>query len=89
MTFVRDSIPPVGDQGATSWPVAVDSRWVLLACLVVLDAWCVSLVFLSDAGRRERWLWTGIIVLCPVVGCILWYVLGPKPRLVGEAGDGD
>lgn len=76
-------------QSLPAWLGSLDNRWVLLACLLVLDAWCVSLVFLSDAGPRERWLWTGVIVLCPVVGCILWYVLGPKPRLVKETGKGN
>ena len=72
----------------TGWLAALDTRWILAACLLVLDVWCIILVFMSDAGRRERWLWTGIIVLCPVVGCILWYVLGPKPRLMEEGADG-
>lgn len=70
------------------WLDTLDSRWILLVCLLLLDAWCVSLVFMSDAGRRERWLWTAVIVLCPVVGCILWYVLGPKPRLVEKGTEG-
>lgn len=74
--------------GLPEWLTTLDSRWILVGCLLVLDIWCVGLVFMSDAGRRERWLWTAIILLCPVVGCILWYVLGPKPLLVEEGSEG-
>lgn len=88
MPAMTRSLQTVGDGTLAGRLMGVDNRWVLLGCLLVLDAWCVSLVFMSDAGVRERWLWTGVIVLCPVVGCILWYVLGPKPRLAEDAGEG-
>ena len=61
---------------------AVDTRWLLALFLVVLDVWAVGLVVASDADRREKVLWSGILILCPIVGCLVWYVFGPKPRLV-------
>lgn len=63
------------------WADGVDSRWVLAACLAALDVWAVGLLLRSDGSRRQKVLWTGVIVLCPIVGCVLWYVLGPKPKL--------
>lgn len=68
----------------------VDSRWLLLAFLLALDAWAIALVFSSRARLKEKLLWTGVLLLCPIVGCLLWYVLGPKPQLVkgGEGGTG-
>lgn len=67
--------------------LALDSRLVLVACIVVVDIWCLALIGGSEASRREKGLWSGIVILCPIVGCILWYVLGPKPVLVkGEGG---
>ena len=65
---------------------AIDSRWLLAAFLLALDAWAIGLVFGSGASRKERALWIVVLLLCPIVGCLLWYVLGPKPRLV-ERGD--
>jgi len=62
--------------GATA---RVDTRWALLAYLIVLDVWSIGLILRSGASRREKALWTGVVVLCPVVGCVYWYVLGPKP----------
>lgn len=61
---------------------AIDSRWFLLALLLALDAWAIGLVMAARASRREKTLWTLVLLLCPIVGCLLWYVLGPKPTLV-------
>lgn len=62
---------------------ALDMRWVLLALLLVLDVWSIWLLVRAPATARERWLWSGVILLCPILGCIIWYVLGPKPDLLG------
>lgn len=69
------------------WAAGLDTRWVLAAYLVALDAWSIGLLVRSDGSRREKVLWSGVIVLCPIVGCVLWYVLGPKP-VPGPAGGG-
>lgn len=69
---------------------SLDTRWLLAGTLAVLDAWCIGLLVLSESSRRSKVLWTGIILLCPIVGCILWYVLGPKPDMLPEEEpDGD
>lgn len=57
----------------------LDTRLGLAAYLAAIDAWSVGLLLRSDGSRREKWLWTLVIVGCPIVGCVLWYVLGPKP----------
>lgn len=70
---------------------AVDTRWLLGGLLLVVDVWAISLVVRSSAPTSEKWLWGGVIVLCPILGCIIWYVLGPKPDLLagrGAAGKG-
>lgn len=61
---------------------AIDSRWLLLVLLASLDSWAIALTIASRSDRREKALWTGVILLCPIVGCLLWYVLGPKPKLL-------
>ncbi len=58
----------------------IDSRWILLALLGVLDVWAGALVAFSSAPRREKVLWIGVIFLCPIVGCLFWFVFGPKWR---------
>ncbi|MGH7540780.1 MAG: PLDc N-terminal domain-containing protein [Gemmatimonadota bacterium] len=57
---------------------AIDHRWVLVILLAALDIWSITFVVLSGAGRREKVLWSGVILLCPIVGCLFWFVLGPK-----------
>lgn len=57
----------------------IDLRWVLVALIAALDVWAIGLVLLSAAARREKVLWSSVIVLCPIVGCLFWFVLGPKP----------
>jgi hypothetical protein len=62
---------------------AVDTRWSLAALLLVLDLWAIGLIVRARASRREMILWSAIVILCPVIGCLFWYVLGPKPELAG------
>jgi hypothetical protein len=75
-------------------PVAVaariDTRWLLVLLVVVLDVWSAGLALRSRASRRERLLWAAVIVLCPIIGLMIWFVLGPKPLLVPgrQGGDG-
>lgn len=75
-------------EGLLAWASGLDTRWVLAACLAALDAWAIGLLVRSDGSRREKVLWSGVIVLCPIVGCVLWYVLGPKPDLGSAARAG-
>lgn len=64
----------------------LDMRWVLAGLLLALDVWCIGLVSRAGATRRDRWLWVGIILLCPMIGCMFWYVLGPKPDMLRRGG---
>jgi len=67
----------------------IDTRWLLVVYLAAVDVWAVQLILRSAASRRERVLWTGVVVLCPVIGALFWFVLGPKPRIAGGGGAAD
>ena len=54
-------------------------RWALVAYVAALDLWCIYLLARASASLRQKTLWSLVILLCPVLGCVLWYVLGPKP----------
>lgn len=60
---------------------AIDTRWFLVFCLAVLDAWSIGLIVRSRAPRKDRIWWSVIVVLCPIIGCLFWYTLGPKPLI--------
>lgn len=57
----------------------IDMRWALVFYVLALDLWCIFLLARASASLSQKALWTAVIVLCPVLGCVLWYVLGPKP----------
>jgi len=59
---------------------SLDVRFVLFAMIAVLDLWSCTLVWFATAPTRDKILWTGIIVVCPFVGCFFWFVFGPKWR---------
>lgn len=74
----------------------IDARIVLVAALLVLDIWAIGMTLSSSASRREKTLWSVVVLLCPIIGCLFWFSLGPKPDLIGrttpstgsgEAGD--
>lgn len=46
--------------------------------ILVLDIWAILQVFKSSATTGAKVLWTVLIVILPLVGLILWYLLGPK-----------
>ncbi len=59
--------------------VAMDTRWMLLVFLAVLDAWAITLLIKARPPLRDGILWAAIVILCPIIGCLFWYSLGPKP----------
>jgi hypothetical protein len=50
--------------------------WGLL--VLVADVWAIVNIFQSGADTGKKVLWTVLVILLPVVGFILWYVLGPR-----------
>ena len=69
--------------GLLEWALALDTRWVLAFLLAVLDAWSIWLLVRARPSRQEIVLWSGIVLLVPVFGCLFWYTLGPRPDLDG------
>lgn len=57
----------------------VDLRWALGFYVLALDLWCIFLLARAPTSVRQKVLWSLVILLCPVLGCVLWYVMGPKP----------
>lgn len=65
----------------------LDPRWVLIGLLGALDLWAIGEVWLSRATTRDKLLWSGVVLVCPIIGCLFWFVLGPKaPRKKGPGG---
>ena len=50
--------------------------WGLL--VLIADVWAIVNVFQSGADTGKKVLWTVLIIVLPVVGFVLWLLLGPR-----------
>lgn len=46
--------------------------------ILILDIYAIIKTVESNAGTGSKVLWIVIIVLLPILGLILWFLLGPK-----------
>ena len=46
--------------------------------VLILNVWAIVRVVGSTAGTGRKVLWIVLILLLPVLGLILWLLLGPK-----------
>ncbi len=46
--------------------------------VLIADIWAILKVVQSGAGNGSKVLWIIIILLLPVLGFVLWFLLGPK-----------
>jgi len=52
--------------------------WGLL--ILAGDIWAIINIFQSSVSNEKKLLWTLVVLLLPVLGLILWFVLGPSDR---------
>jgi hypothetical protein len=50
--------------------------WGLL--ILAGDVWAIINIFQSSVSNEKKLLWTLVVLLLPVLGLILWLVLGPR-----------
>ncbi|MFD2207776.1 PLDc N-terminal domain-containing protein [Kiloniella antarctica] len=46
--------------------------------ILIADVWAIVKIFQSNATTGSKVLWIVIILLLPIIGLILWYLMGPK-----------
>lgn len=51
---------------------------ILGLIILILDIWAIVRVVKSGASTGAKVLWVVLIILLPVLGLILWFLLGPK-----------
>jgi len=44
------------------------------------DIWAIINIFQSSASNEKKLLWILVVVLLPLLGLILWFLLGPRDR---------
>jgi hypothetical protein len=51
----------------------------LIALLILgLDIWAIVNILQSGAATANKVVWTLLIVVLPVVGLVLWLLMGPR-----------
>jgi hypothetical protein len=58
--------------------MGVDVSGILGLIILVLDVFAIVNVTQSNEPTGSKVLWIVIVLLLPVVGLILWWLLGPK-----------
>lgn len=48
--------------------------------VLILDILAIVKILQSGAGTEAKILWVLLVVILPVVGLILWALLGPRKR---------
>ena len=46
--------------------------------ILIGDVWAIINIFQSSASNGKKLLWTVLVLLLPVLGLILWFLLGPR-----------
>lgn len=44
------------------------------------DIWALINIFQSSASNEKKLIWILVVVLLPLLGLILWFLLGPRDR---------
>ena len=56
--------------------IGFNGLWGVL--ILAGDIWAIINIFQSAASNEKKLLWTLVVVLLPVLGLILWFLLGPR-----------
>lgn len=46
--------------------------------IFALDIWAIASIINSDATGGKKILWVILVAILPVVGLIIWWLMGPK-----------
>jgi hypothetical protein len=48
--------------------------------VLVLDVWAIVSVIGSHASTGKKVLWIILVILLPIVGFVIWLIIGPRAR---------
>jgi hypothetical protein len=58
--------------------MGIEVGGLLGLAILVLDVWAIIKIFESAATTGTKTMWIVIILLLPIIGLILWWLLGPR-----------
>jgi len=48
--------------------------------ILIADVWAIIKTVQSSASTGNKVLWVVVILVLPILGVILWFLLGPRDR---------
>jgi hypothetical protein len=58
----------------------VEVKGILGLLILVADIYAILQIVQSTAGNLKKAIWIALVVLLPVAGLVIWYLMGPgKP----------
>jgi hypothetical protein len=60
--------------------MGVEISGLLGLIILVLDIWAIVRTLQSGASTGSKVLWVVVILVLPVIGLLLWLLLGPRGR---------
>lgn len=58
--------------------MGIEVSGILGLLILVADVWAIINIFQSSNSTGSKVLWTVLVLLLPVLGLLLWLVVGPK-----------
>ena len=52
--------------------------YLVQTLILILDIWAIISIVRSDSTGGKKVLWVLLIVLLPVLGLIIWGIMGPR-----------
>ena len=60
--------------------MSVEIHSLLGLLILAADIWAIVTVVQSSASTGKKVLWILLILILPVIGLILWFLLGPRGK---------
>ena len=48
--------------------------------ILIADVWAIVNIFQSSVSTGKKVLWIVLVLLLPILGLILWFLLGPRGK---------
>jgi len=58
--------------------MSIELRGIIGLLILIADVWAIVNIAQSGASTGKKVLWIVLVLVLPVLGLILWYLLGPR-----------
>ena len=58
--------------------MGIEVGGILGLILLIVDVWAIVKTVQSKASTGKKVLWVVVILVLPILGLLLWFLMGPK-----------